>query len=124
MSQTRKLEVGAAKGAQFWAYISPSNDTADVLTDWEITLTQKDGNWTGKMSKTGDQHLQTPGLSGEFDVKVVASGKGWGPTELQASGSPSDIGCNANCASMVGIVASKDGKSATYWTTWDAFCSQ
>ncbi|MGJ3233092.1 MAG: hypothetical protein ACFE0P_14980 [Oceanicaulis sp.] len=123
MAKSRTLEVGADKGAQFWAYISPSNNTAQVLTDWEITLTQKDGDWTGKMSKNGDQQLQTPGLSGVFDVKVVASGNGWGPTELQAKGSPSDVGCNSNCASMVGIVADQGGGGATYWTTWDAICS-
>ncbi len=124
MAKIRTLEVGADKGAQFWAYISPSNDTAKVLTDWEITLTQKDGNWTGKMSKSGDQQLQTPGLSGVFDVKVVASGSGWGPVELEPKGSPADVGCNANCASMVGIVADEGGGGATYWTTWDAICSQ
>ena len=124
MADSRTLEVGAHKGAQFWAYISPSHDTETVLTDWEITLTQKDGNWTGTMRKGGDTHLETPGLSGVFDVKVVASGHGWGPVELQAKDSPSDIGCNSNCASMVGIVADQGGGGATYWTTWDAFCNQ
>jgi hypothetical protein len=37
---------------------------------------------------------------------------------------PADIGCNTNCASMVGIVANPDGHSANYWTTWDAYCEK
>lgn len=40
------------------------------------------------------------------------------------SGSKPDIGCNTNCASMVGIVATENGSDANYWTTWDAFCKE
>lgn len=117
------LEVG--KGAKFWAYISPSNNTAKVVTKWSVTIQQRDGNWIGTITSDNPQQtLQTPGLSGIFNVIVVGSGPNMKPHQLQVSGSPPDIGCNSNCASMVGIVANPEGTDATYWTTWDAYCER
>ena len=111
-------------GAQFWAYISPSNDTEKYVTEWEVKLEQVDGNWTGTISSDDPtKTLQTPGLSGEFNVTVTASGPNFKEKKLEVKDSPPNIGCNANCASMVGIVATPDGNDATYWTTWDAFCN-
>lgn len=120
--------VGTAelgKGARFWAYISPQNNTSAVVTKWSVTLQQLNGNWTGTItSDNPEQQLQTPGLSGIFKVTVVASGPGFGPVTLAPmSGSQADVGCNSNCAAMVGIVANADGKGAQYWTVWDAFCN-
>ena len=111
-------------GARFWTYISPQNDTAKLVTWWQVTLTQ--GNWTGEMSSGTSQFLDTPGLSGEFDVVVEAI---VGPNQERQrlepqDGSKPNIGCNDNCASMIGIVADPDNPSrAYYWTTWDAICS-
>lgn len=118
------LELGG--GAQFWAYVSPQNDTAEWVTKWEVRLEQTDGNWAGTITSERPQEiLQTPELSGVFNVRVTASGPKFGPTTLDPlPDSKPDIGCNSNCAAMVGIVATADGDGANYWTTWDAICSR
>ena len=124
---------GAVKlggGAQFWVYLSPQNDTAKLVTDWSVTLSQ--GNWSDSItSKNPTKQIQTPGLSGIFDIKI---------TELNGSTHPArhidippqapstnKIGCNSNCASMIGIVADEKpligGPNAKFWTTWDALCT-
>lgn len=117
----RILEVGG--GARFWAYISPQNDTAKNVTKWAVNFEQ--GNWAGSITSENPQEiLQTPGLSGIFNVKVMASGPRfkWHELTPQAGTKPGVIGCNSNCAAMVGIVSTPDGSDANYWTVWDAFC--
>ncbi len=120
----RTLEVGG--GARFWAYISPQNDTENRVTKWEVQLSGQDNNWEGKIT-SADPHriLETPGLSGVFNVVVHGSGPDIDWQELQPTKEverPGEIGCNVNCTAMVGIVATPDGKSAQYWTVWDAVC--
>jgi hypothetical protein len=111
-------------GAQFWAYVSPSNETPKNVTAWKVTISS--GDWSDTISSDNpQQQLKTPDLSGEFDVTVMAEGPSFDWQELTPqAGSSANIGCNSNCASMVGIVATEDGKGANYWTTWDAMCSQ
>ena len=118
------LELGG--GAQFWAYVSPQNETSKFVTKWEVRLEQKDGNWSDRItSDEPTKVLQTPGLSGTFWVIVTASGPLFQEKKLTpVSWSKPDIGCNSNCAAMVGIVATADGKDANYWTVWDAVCKQ
>ncbi len=61
------LELG--DGVQFWAYISPQNETSKYVTKREVRLEQQDGNWTGSInSDDPTKMLQTPGLSGIFMV--------------------------------------------------------
>ena len=112
-------------GAQFWAYISPMNDTAKYVTNWEVKFEQMDGNWTGSITSANPtETLQTPGLSGKFKVTVTGSGPGIKEKQFSAqSGCNENIGCNSNCASMVTIVATPGGDDANYCTTWDAICS-
>jgi hypothetical protein len=116
------LELGG--GAQFWAYISPSNNTSSYVTNWKVTISGDD--WAGSISSDNPtEQLKTPGLSGTFNVVVMAEGPEFPWQELKPQeGSNADIGCNSNCASMVGIVAVAGGGGANYWTTWDAMCSQ
>jgi hypothetical protein len=110
-------------GAYFWVYLSPQNETAEIVKDWTVTLSQ--GDWTASISSNQDPPvLQTQGMSGEFDVRVT-----WRqpPTEVVVPLKPSpeskpNVGCNENCAAMIGIVAGKDGAMPTYWTVWNAFC--
>jgi hypothetical protein len=111
-------------GAQFWAYVSPSNNTAHAVTRWQVKLTQ--GNWSDTITSDNPrQFLATPGLSGIFDVTVVASGPKMPEKRLSPqAGSKPNIGCNNNCSAMVGIVASEDGTDASYWTVWDALCGR
>lgn len=118
--------MAADPGCQFWAYISPQNDTKDNVTKWEVTISQKDGNWVGKITSDDPyQQLQTPGLSGVFNVKVVASGPKMAEKALTpADYSKPDVGCNSNCKAMVGIVSNPDGTDANYWTVWDAICDR
>lgn len=113
-------------GAQFWAYVSPQNNTSQNVTWWQVRLQQTGGNWAGTITSDNPQQiLQTPELSGTFDVAVIASGPGFSQKRLTPqSGSKPNIGCNSNCAAMVGIVSNADGTDANYWTTWDAICSR
>jgi hypothetical protein len=121
-----QVEGSLGGGAQFWAYISPQNNTDKVVHHWEVRLQQQDGNWSGTITYENPQQiLQTPNLSGLFNVEVTASIAGLAPRRLTPqAGSKPNIGCNSNCAAMVGIVASPDGMNAYYWTTWDAICSR
>jgi hypothetical protein len=122
-------EVGSESdlggGAYFFVYLSPQGDTKDIVKTWTVTLTQ--GDWSGTISSDGPPNLQTDGLSGDFDLRVEWQPQ---PTEpLQVELEPCEgtqagvIGCNDNCASMIGILAESKEK-ACYWTTWDAFCKQ
>jgi hypothetical protein len=118
-----QLEQGG--GAQFWAYVSPQNETAARVTSWTVQIEQTDGNWAGEITSDNPRAtLQTPGLSGVFSVEVTASGPEFGSTELQPveGTQPGTIGCGENCSSFVGIVATPDATGANYWTTWDATC--
>jgi hypothetical protein len=111
-------------GAKFVAYISPQNQTKSNVTQWVIHLKQRGGSWEGTITSGGSMTLQTPGLSGVFDVKVIASGPNFSQKQLSpASWSRADVGCNSNCTAMIGIVATPDGKDAHYWTVWDAVCN-
>ena len=119
--QSGAIQLGG--GAQFWAYISPSNNTAACLTSWSVTVSQ--GSWSGTITWNDPQQiLQTPNLSGIFDVTVEAAGQKFAWQKLKpTSYSKPNIGCNSNCAAMIGIVANPDCTDANYWTTWDAVCS-
>ncbi|MDR1705711.1 MAG: hypothetical protein LBS19_13645 [Clostridiales bacterium] len=116
---------GLGGGAQFFAYISPNNDTPKLLKKWRIILQHTTSNWMGEInSDNPSEHLKTPDLSGMFMVKVLASGENFGEKELgPEEGSSSEIGCFNNCIGMIGIVVTEDGKSAEYWTVWNALCN-
>jgi hypothetical protein len=121
-------EVGSiedlGKGAYFWAYISPQNDTEKVVQEWVVTLSQNDWEETITSSQSSPI-LQTDGMSGEFDVSVVWIKPDGEEVELKPlPDSKPNIGCNVNCAAMVAIVATEDHTSANYSTTWDAFCKR
>lgn len=120
--------VKLGNGAQFWVYLSPQNNTSEMITKWSVTFSQ--GQWSGVISSDNPtQQLQTPNLSGIFDIKVeLLSGStgSWRQIPPQ-NGSNNEIGCNSNCASMVGIVADSTNPplgaiNAHFWTTWDALC--
>jgi hypothetical protein len=116
------FEVG--DGARFWAYISPMYDTAKNVTEWSVTVSQ--GDWSGTITSANPtEQLQTDGLSGTFTVAVTGSGPNMPETTIgPQEGSTNEIGCNSNCASMVGIVSTdEEGSGAEFWTTWDAICS-
>lgn len=119
-----KLQLGG--GAQFWAYISGQNETPARVTKWSVRFEQVGGNWTGEITSDNPQQtLQTPNLSGDFNVTVEASGPEFGPVQLTPlPDTQPNIGCNDNCAAFVGIVASPDADGANYWTVWDAMCSR
>jgi hypothetical protein len=120
-----KGELQLGGGAQFWAYVSPQNETPARVTSWAVDIQHTDGDWSGTITSADPRAtLKTPGLSGVFSVKVTASGPEFGPSELQpVEGTQPDVGCNENCSSFVGIVASPDTTGANYWTVWDAICS-
>jgi hypothetical protein len=125
-----KGELKLGGGAQFWVYLSPQNNTASVVKGWSVTFTQ--GNWSGSItSENPTQQLQTPNLSGLFDIVITEIDNSTHPPRKIAipamPPSTNQIGCNSNCSSMVGIVANEKpmpgGANAKFWTTWDAMCS-
>lgn len=125
-NSTGQLQLGG--GAQFWVYLSSQNDTAKMITKWRVTFSQ--GNWSDSISSDNPtKQIQTPNLSGIFEIKVeLLSGSTgtWRQIPPQ-TGSNNEIGCNSNCASMVGIVADSTHPligaiNAHFWTTWDAMC--
>lgn len=120
--------IQLGNGAQFWVYLSPDNNTAKMIGTWRVTFSQ--GNWIGTISSENPtQQLQTPNLSGIFEIKVeLLSGSTgtWRQIPPQ-QGSTNEIGCNSNCSSMVGIVADSTNPApgainAHFWATWDALC--
>ena len=125
-TQVASGQIVLGNGAKFWAYISSQNETEKYVHDWSVKLEQQDGNWSGTItSKDPYVNLQTPGLSGIFNVTVTAKvGAVLQPRTLepQPGVKPGVIGCNSNCAAMVGIVALPGGANAQYWTVWDAYC--
>jgi len=117
-------------GAQFWVYLSPQNDTAKTVKNWSVTFSQ--GNWSDSItSKNPTKKIRTPNLSGIFQIKITESDPSpEQPLEIEIppmDGGKNEIGCNANCASMVGIVADKNPRpgqaNAKFWTIWDALCA-
>ena len=123
MEEMRK-KINSGNGAQFWAYISPQHETSHHVTKWLVVIEQ--GDWAGFIdSDNPEKILHTPNLSGIFKLTIIASGPHFSEKKLAPmSGSKPDIGCNTNCSSMVGIVATENGSDANYWTTWDAFCKE
>ena len=70
------------------------------------------------------QILRAAGVSGMFDVIVVASGPHMAEKQLvPLPGYRADVRCGAGCRAMVGIVAAPGGADAEYWTAWDAVCA-
>ncbi|AZA92500.1 Uncharacterised protein [Chryseobacterium nakagawai] len=121
-----QLQLGG--GAQFWVYLSPQHDTAKMISKWRVTFSQ--GTWSDSISSDNPtKQIQTSNLSGIFEIKVEllnGSTGTWRQIPPQA-GSHNEIGCNSNCASMVGIVADSINPpigaiNAHFWTTWDAMC--
>jgi len=110
-------------GAKFLVYISPLNDTPTNVTEWSVTF--KQGDWSGTItSKKPTDVLQTPNLSGLFDLEITGSGPHFTSTTLKpGKGDTVNIGCNSNCLSIVKIVSLPEGKGAYYSPTWDAVCS-
>jgi hypothetical protein len=121
-------QILLGNGARFWVYLSPQNDTSKMISTWRVTFSQ--GNWADSItSEDPTKQIQTPNLSGMFDIKVeLLSGSTgtWRQIPPQ-EGSNYEIGCNSNCASMVGIIADSTSPApgainAHFWTTWDALC--
>jgi hypothetical protein len=119
-SQVGSADLTLGGGAQFWTYLT--NTATNALFYWKVELQQ--GNWNGVMSSNSQATLQTQGLSGQFAVKVSVAGPLLPMKYLSVvpGGNP-NITCSANCACMVGIVATPDGLVAHYWTTSDAMCN-
>lgn len=101
-------------GAKFWGYISPQRSTEKIVTKWTIRLEHTTSNWVGEITHRDPPGLlTTPGLSGIFNVKVTVSGPRLPEQTIECEDySRPEIGCNSNCASMVGIVATEAGDGA------------
>ena len=126
-----ETEMKLGGGAQFWVYLSPQNNTAKVIKEWSVKFTQ--GNWSDSItSENPTKQIKTPNLSGNFDIEVTTLNSSTNPpikVNIPAQlGSINVIGCNANCASFVGLVADEKtllgGVNVKFWTTWDAMCSR
>lgn len=118
-------EMTLGGGARFWVYLSPENDTEKYISEWEVIIQPEDGDWIGIISSINPQQmLQTPNLSGIFNVTVrVTVGAFFQPIQIlpEREGSKLLV-CNSNCAAMISITATPDGEYATYLTFSDAIC--
>jgi hypothetical protein len=110
-------------GAMFFPYISPANDTATWVTRWVILVQQ--GNWMGLLTSNNPQALASKGLSGIFQVTVLASGPNlpWSLLVPQ-DGSTAEIGVGLTCVGIVGVVAAPNRNTAQFWTVRDAVCKK
>ncbi len=124
-------QINLGGGAQFWVYLSPQNETKDRVKGWSVTFSQ--GNWSDTIDANNPTKvIKTPNLSGIFDIEITETDYSTNPPRKVAipakPPSTNKIGCNSNCAAMVGIVANEDrivgGVNATFWTTWDALCKR
>ncbi len=113
----------ARNGASFAVHLSQVNDTSRFVTGWTVEFRAREGDWTGRITSTDSSRiLQTPGLSGELDVVVVASGPNLPERQIAPQpGSRVDVSCSSSGRSVVGIVASPRGDRARYWTDSDAY---
>lgn len=122
--QQKVRRVNVPEGAQFFAYISPKNNTEENVTEWSITVSQ--GNWSGQItSQDPDEIIQSPGLSGEFEVEVRGAGPRMSTRQLKNDSSQSgpNVMCSINCTAMILIYSTnEEGTDAMYYTTADAFC--
>jgi hypothetical protein len=122
-------QINLGGGAQFWVYLSPQNDTEKMITTWRVTFSQ--GDWQDSItSENPRKNLQTPELSGIFQIKieVLSASTGNWQEIPPLPGSANEIGCNSNCMSMVGIAADSTSPppgsiNAKFWTVWDALCN-
>ena len=124
-------QMNLGGGAQFWVYLSPDNQTKDRVKGWSVTFSQ--GRWSDTIDASNPTKvIKTPNLSGIFDIEVTEMDYSTHPARTIAipakPPSTNKIGCNDNCAAMVGIVADEDrtlgGSNAKFWTTWDALCKR
>jgi len=120
-------EIKLGGGAKFWVYVSPQKNTAAVVNNWIVTFSQ--GCWKESItSKNPTKIIQTPNLSGEFNIIITKSDISNNlPCKVSIPALPSSnntIGCDVNNASMVGIIAHDDssfgGINARFWTDWNA----
>jgi hypothetical protein len=73
------VELGG--GARFWVYISPQHDTAKVVKDWVVAFSQ--GNWSESItSDDPTKQIQTPNLSGKFDIKITTTDYSTNPVRI------------------------------------------
>jgi hypothetical protein len=74
-----------------------------MLTHWSARITSRDGSWSGSItSEQPGEILQTPDLSGAFDVTVVASGPHMPEKQLAPlRESRADISCDSHHRAMV-----------------------
>lgn len=118
-------ESGLGEGAQFWVNLPEENGAAEKIVEWQVVFRHHYENWSGAISSESPRKiLQTPNLGGIFHVKVLARLADEAEmTEIEPqTGSNRNIGCNSNCAAMIGITLTADGENAEYWTVWDAIC--
>jgi len=120
-------EIKLGGGAKFWVYVSPQKNTAAVVKNWIVTFSQ--GNWKESItSKNPTKIIQTPNLSGEFNIIITKSDVSSNlPCKINIpalSSNQNIIGCDSSNASMVGIIAHEDssfcGVNARFWTDWNA----
>ena len=101
-------------GVPFTVYLSPSNDTAQWITHWSVSVQNSD--WTGTVTSADPVPvLHGPaGMGGTFNVTVLASGPNLSQQEL-TSQSGNQVSCNSDCQVLVGILAEPMGYGGSFW---------
>jgi hypothetical protein len=113
---------GFQNGAGFFANLSDKNDTEKNVTKWRIEISQ--GDWSGETTSTSSD-IHTDGLSGEFKVRVWASGPNMPEKQLKndARESGPNVECSIHCNAMIMICSTdSSGSDARYFTKADVLC--
>ncbi len=113
------------KGAEILGYSSPTNDTDKRFPDWKIEVSQ--GNYEDLITPYNNP-LQTPGLSGEFQVRVFVRCPETGEYLLWKDKEGNEtgvVGVGENCIGMVIFYAlAETGCEGTYYTVYNAVCGE
>lgn len=109
------------KGAEFIGYSSPTKKTDERFPIWRIEVSQ--GNWQDEIVP-GNNPLHSPGLSGEFAVKVFVRCPKTGEYLLWKDKEGNETGsvvCNDDNTAMIIFYATSDvGCEGTYYTVPNA----
>lgn len=112
------------KKFQFWAYLSPQNNSFKKIKNWRVIVSQE--NWSDTITnKNPTKKIEKKGLNGlvNVSVEIYCSTKGLWEDLMPVDGSTNTIEFSSKCISIVfGIFAEKELLSnqktnAKFWTS-------
>jgi hypothetical protein len=112
------------KKFQFWAYLSPQNNSFKKIKNWRVIVSQE--NWSETITNENpDKKIEKKGLNGlvNVSVEIYCSRNNLWENLIPVDNSVNTIEFNSRCISIVfGIFAEKEIHSnqktnAKFWTS-------